>query len=161
MTNICVLLGRNIKHFCKREPWEFDIGDFAAKYLDFGLYVAFPVQSDEMFDCEIPLWEPVYHGITLYNVTPDTTNYTIKEKEKALKLVEYGGSPAFYFYCEHIDEGGCANRLGKVELLCDTDEQLKYSVSKIKEGYEQYKTLMHLQTEFMVSHAEVEKMYLK
>lgn len=130
--------------------------DFTSKYLDYGLYVAWPALADEMFDCEIPLWELVYHGIILYNVTPDTCNYPIKDRDKSLKLVECGGRPAFYFYCKHIDDGDDhADWLGKTDLICDTDEQLRYSVSKIKEGYEEYKTLMHLQTEFMQSHREV------
>jgi predicted chitinase len=45
--------------------------------------------------------------------------------------------------------------LGKEDLVCDTDEQLKYSVSKIKEAYEEYKQLMCLQTEFIENHREI------
>ena len=147
-----------IMELCHREFGGFaseGSSDFAAKHLDYGLYVAFPAKEDDMYDCEIPLWELVYHGSILYNITPDTTNYTIKEKDKGLKVVEYGGRPAIYFYSRHIDSGDHADWLGKVDMMCDTDEQLRYSVSKIKEAYDEYKALMHLQTEFMESHREV------
>ena len=123
-----------IMELCHREFGGFaseGSSDFAAKHLDYGLYVAFPAKEDDMYDCEIPLWELVYHGSILYNITPDTTNYTIKEKDKGLKVVEYGGRPAIYFYSWHIDSGDHADWLGKVDMMCDTDEQLRYSVSKI------------------------------
>ncbi len=40
-------------------------------------------------------------------------------------------------------------------MVCDTDVQLKYSVSKIKETYEEYKSLVHLQTQFIEKHSEI------
>lgn len=129
--------------------------DFAAKYLDYGLYVAWPGVDDSMVDCEIPLWELVYHGVMLYNITPDTVNYTIKDKKNRLRVIEYGGRPSFYFYSRHLEGSDQDDWLGREDLICDTDEQLKYSVSKIKEAYDEYKSLMRLQTEFMESHKEV------
>ena len=40
-------------------------------------------------------------------------------------------------------------------MFCATDEDLKFSVSKIKEAYEDYKKTRRLQTEFMVKHEKV------
>ena len=131
--------------------------DFTSKYLDYGLYVASPGKKDDMVDCEIPFWELVYHGMVLYNITPDTVNYPIKSAKNHLKVIEYGGRPAFYFYSKHREGSKGDNWLGEVDMLCDTDEQLKFNVSKIKEAYDEYKSLMHLQTEFIESHKEVEE----
>ncbi len=129
--------------------------DFAAKYLDYGLYASWPAIADEMFDCEIPLWEIVYHGITLYNPTTDTVNYPIKDKMRELQVVEWGGRPAFYLYSKFLEGSGQDGWLGDIDLVCGTDEQLKHAVSNIKKGYDDYKKLMQLQTEFITKHEEV------
>ena len=76
--------------------------DFAAKYLDFGLYVSWPPIKDYMLDEEIPLWQIVYHGIILSNPTTDTVNYPIKAKQNELLLKECGGRPTFYFYSKFL-----------------------------------------------------------
>ncbi len=129
--------------------------DFTAKYLDYGLYVAWPDEENPMVDKEIPLWETVYHGCILYNITTDTVNYTIKDVKNRLKLAEYGGRPSFYFYSKHLVGTEQDDWLGREDMLCDTDEQLEYSVSKIKEAYDEYKKIAHLQREFIEKHEEV------
>lgn len=125
--------------------------DFAAKYLDYGLYVSWPRTEYDCLDDEIPLWPLVYHGIILSNSTTDTVNYTVKDKKNHLRCLEYGSRPSFYFYSKFMT-GGNIDWLGREDIMCDTDEQLKYSVSKIKEAYDEYKKTYRLQTEFMVSH---------
>ena len=40
--------------------------------------------------------------------------------------------------------------------MCDTDEELRVSVSKIKEAYDEYKSLVHLQTEFIQDYKQLE-----
>ena len=39
--------------------------------------------------------------------------------------------------------------MGKDDLKCDTDEELKYAVSKLKEAYDDYSERCHLQLEFI------------
>ena len=126
--------------------------DFASKYLDYALYVAWSDFENEFVDREIPLWELVYHGIILYNPSTVTVNYTIKGESSKRKLVEYGGRPSFYLYSKFMNGGRIDDWLGSDDLLCDTDEQLRYSVSKIKEAYDSYKKVSHLQFEYMTSH---------
>ena len=129
--------------------------DFAAKYLDYALYVSWSDLGNNFFDEEIPLWEMVYHGIILYNPSTVTVNCTIKGDRSKLKLVEYGGRPSFYFYSKFMVGGENDDWLGREDLICDTDEQLKYAVSKVKEGYECYKQLADIHTEFMQKHKQV------
>ena len=129
--------------------------DFASRYLDYGLYVSWPAVEDVMADKVIPFWQIVYHGIILYNSTTDTVNYPIKNNKNHLMIVEDGTRPSFYIYSKFIGDSDLSDWLGKEDLICDTDEQLKYSVSKIKDAYEEYKTLMHLQTEFIENHKEI------
>jgi len=131
--------------------------DFSAKYLDYGLYVCHTAINDVMADKIIPFWQIVYHGIILYNSTTDTVNYPIKDNKNHLTVVEDGSRPSFYFYSKFLKGSNQDDWLGKEDLVCDTDEQLRFGVSKIKEAYEEYKRLASLQTEFIESHKEVEK----
>jgi hypothetical protein len=129
--------------------------DFASEYLDYGLYVNWVAVDDVMADKVIPFWQIAYHGIILYNSTPDTVNYPIKNLKNHLTVIEDGSRPSFYFYSKFLEGSNQDDWLGKEDLVCDTDEQLKYSVSKIKEAYEEYKQLMCLQTEFIENHREI------
>lgn len=131
--------------------------DFAAKYLDYGLYVSWPAVDDVMADKVIPFWQIVYHGIILYNSTTDTVNYPIKNFKNHLTVIEDGSRPSFYFYSKFLEGSNQDDWLGKEDLVCDTDEQLKYSVLKIKEAYEEYKLLVHLQTQFIEKHSEIDE----
>lgn len=130
--------------------------DFSAEYLDYGLYISWPEVEDDMADRSIPLWAMVYHGIILYNPTTDTVNYPIKDRKNGLTVKEYGARPAFYIYSKFLEGSNQDDWLGKEDLVIDTDEQLRYSVAKIKEAYDEYKEVMHLQTEYITKHEEVE-----
>ena len=123
--------------------------DFAAPYLDYAYYVAGDGGEDGLFDVQIPLWQLVYHGIILSNPTGSTTNYTIKDKKTKEKVKAYGGRPSFYFNVDFYNFDEHDEERRKKDLLCDTDENLRYSVSKIKEAYEEFKEQRHLQLEFM------------
>ena len=131
--------------------------DFASAELDYGLYRSWPAVFDAMTDEEIPLWELVYHGIILSNPNTDTVNYPVKPKKNGLFVLECGGRPSFYFYSKFLEGSGMDDWLGSEDLLCDTDEQLVYSVGKIKEAYDLYLSLLPLQTQFMEKHEEIEK----
>ena len=127
--------------------------DFASKYLDYALYVSWAnLENNILFDEEIPLWQLVYHGIILANPSTVTVNYPIKGEASRKKLMEYGGRPSFYIYSKFMNGGEIDDWLGSEDLFCATEEQMKYSVSKIKEAYDEYKKMSHLQLEYMTSH---------
>ena len=126
--------------------------DFASKYLDYAFYASWPDAGDIAYDMEIPLWQLVYHGIILSNPSTSTVNYPIKSFKSRLRVVEYGGRPAIYLYSKFMNGGKTDDWLGNEDLLCDTDEQLKYTVSKIKEVYDEFEATKYLQKEFMDKH---------
>ncbi len=127
--------------------------DFAAEYLDYGFYVRMQKYDGKFFDCEIPLLQMVYHGIFLFNPSTATNNYTIKDKSAREELLESGGRPSFYIYSKFIDSGEIlTDWLGKEDLTLDTDQELKFTVSKIKEGYDDLIKSKNLTTEFIVKH---------
>ena len=68
-------------------------------------------------------------------------------------LVEFSARPSFYFYSKFLSVGD--NWMGEEDLGCATDRELKASVARIKEGYDIYQTLKHLQLEFIESHEEI------
>ena len=45
--------------------------------------------------------------------------------------------------------------MGDIDLTCATDDELVESVRKVKEGYDEFETMKHLQLEFMESHEAV------
>ena len=128
--------------------------DFAAEYLDYGLYAAFADNEIAFFDREIPLWQLVYNGIIMHNPSTTTVNYPIKAPQSRLKVIEYSGRPSFYYYSKFMTNAQNVDWLGKEDLECGTEEELQASVACIKEAYEEYKTRRHLQYEFMVDHRE-------
>lgn len=130
--------------------------DYASKYLDYALYVSWSGLENELFDCEVPLYQLVYHGIVLTNPSTVTVNSSVKSISSKLKQKEYGGRPSFYYYSKFMQGSELDDWLGSDDLICDTDEQLKYSVAKIKEVYDEYKTEAFLQEEFMISHKEIQ-----
>lgn len=127
--------------------------DFAAKYFDYALYVVGAIRNCDFFDQSIPLWPITYHGIILFNASTGTINYNIKDIKMKKYLQECGGRPAFYIYSKFIDNtDGHSNWLGSEDLILDTDEQLKYTVSKIKEGYDEFVKNNNHQKQFIVNH---------
>lgn len=129
--------------------------DFIAPFLDFGLYVGMGGEGEGLCDKAIPFWQLVYHGYVLSNPYSYTMNYTLKDKKTQLKLIEYGGRPSYYFYSAFRDDSN--NSMGLIDALCDTDEQLKETVVKIKEGFDEYTELAGIHTAFMENHTEVKE----
>lgn len=135
------------------------VNDGFNEYLDYGFYTereSFGGKPSKILDEKIPLWQIAYHGIILSNASTDTVNYTIKDQDCKMLYFEYGSRPTFYFYSKFMT-GADEFWLGKNDLICDTEENLKFSVSKIKEAYEDYKEIMHLQTEFIEEYSETSK----
>ena len=150
---------REIGNECKKLFGGFaseGVFDFAADYLDYGLYAAFGDNKIPLFDKEVPLWQMVYNGIILSNPSTTTVNYPVKAPKQRLKLIEYGGRPSFYFYSKFMENAGRdINWLGKEDIECGDDEALLGAIAGIKEAYEEYKERRHLQYEYMVKHEEV------
>ncbi|MDO5580872.1 MAG: DUF5696 domain-containing protein [Planctomycetia bacterium] len=145
--------------------------DFAIGNVDYALYVSFhdpgkflrpeekakanatynPTKSlHPLIDRHTPFWQLVYNGIVLNNPFCATTNYTLKDPVSKLKLIEYGGRPMFYFYSGFLAAG--SNWMGERDITCGTDEELRQSVAKIKEGYDEFEKLRSLQYEFFEDH---------
>lgn len=120
--------------------------DFTSKYLDYALYVTFGENESKLFDEEVPLFQLVYNGIIMSNPSTSTVNYIIQDDKAKSKMKKFNGRPAFYLY-SHFLTG--TNWMGKDDLKCDTDEELKYAVSKLKEAYDDYSERCHLQLEFI------------
>jgi len=79
----------------------------------------------------------VYHGIVLANPFTGTLNYPVKAPHKRLKLVEFGGRPLFVWYANfHTGKGG--DWMGKEDLRCGTDEELRAGVAAIRRAYVEY-----------------------
>ena len=127
--------------------------DYCVSNLDYGLYISFynpGAKLNSLIDRHVPFWQLVYNGIVLNNPYTATTNYTTKDAATRLKVIEFGGRPMFYYYSKFMNSGN--NWMGDIDLTCATDAELVESVRKIKEGFDEFETLKHLQLEFMESH---------
>jgi len=131
--------------------------DFMSADVDAILYVG--VQSklthemNPLFDDSLPFWQLVYHGIIMSNATSQTVNYTVKEEAQHLKYLEYGARPLMYF---HSKFGADRNWMGDLDLFANNDAEIERSVVAIKEAYDEYEELKHLQYEFMDDHRKLQ-----
>ena len=135
--------------------------DGFAGNLDYCMYVYFfPLEKDgyakmPLLDRHVPLFQLVYNGIILSNPFTGTLNYPIKAPHKRLKFVEFGGRPLFVWYANFLT--GQSNWMGKEDLVCRTDEELREGVAAIKRGHDEYKKLSDLQLCFMDDHRMLSK----
>ena len=139
--------------------------DHLAPILDYCLYALFSFDYDAlnvkpMRDEYVPLWHIVYNGTILSCPISSCVNYTVKNPEIAMKLLEYGGHPTFYFYSAHRDDnanwmGGSTVKGISRDLLCGTQEELETAVAAIKEGCDHLAEYGYLQYEFMEDHCEI------
>jgi len=136
--------------------------DYFAGNLDYSLYTHFgdPKRVEAAYAEKkglakrvVPIWQIVYGGIIANNPFTTTMNVTIKDRYAQLKAVEFSARPCFYFYAKFRSSG--SNWMGNEDLGCATDEELRLSVAKIKEGYDVYRKLNHLQLEFVETHEEL------
>ena len=129
--------------------------DFAAAELDYVMYPVFKAEPDKetlLCDKIVPFWQMVYHGIILYNPATYTLNYTAKSEKNRLKYFEWGGRPLVCYYANFANGN---NWMGLEDMLCDTDEQLRDSVSRIKRMGEDYDLMKNERYEFIDSHEEI------
>ena len=131
--------------------------DHVAGNLDYALYISFNVmrKQPDVTDRVVPIWQIAYNGIILHNPSAETTNYTLKDAKTQLKIIEFGGRPAFYYHSAF--RTGARNWMGDVDLRCQTQEELKQSGDALKRAWDEYNKLKQLQLEFMDSHEEIAK----
>ena len=132
--------------------------DYVIEKLDYVLYGEFPglwkrPEYNIWMDEQIPLWFLVYHGSVLYNPDTKTINHVIKEKEKALRVLEVGARPVAYCFVDFIE--GSPN-WGKEDIVWNQGEKPKAAAAIIAEMNEQYKEYKDLQYEFIKSHKFLE-----
>ncbi len=128
--------------------------DFLAPYTDFALYISMKSPDavlSPLVSRYIPLWQLIYHGICLSNPYSLTVNVPLKGAYSRLLLHEYGGRPSFYF-CSKFMTDPNKDWMGKTDMLCRTDEQLRESVAMLKDVYDEYKQISYLQDHFMTDH---------
>lgn len=131
--------------------------DFAASALDYAMYTSFVLSGKDMpeiCDEPIPFWQIVYHGIILYNPGTYTLNYAAKGSENRLKFFEYGGRPLVCVYANFaVGEG--KDWMGREDIRCDTENEMKDSVSKIKLMANDYEWLKEVRYAFIESHNKI------
>lgn len=130
--------------------------DHFADSLDYGLYVSFndpQAYPKGLVDRMAPLSQLVYNGIFASNPFTGTVNFTAQNRYCQLKLIEFGGRPAFYYYSKFVSNG--KDWMGENDLHCGTDDELRKSVAVVKQGWDVYAQLSHLQFIFMDDHSEV------
>ena len=119
---------------------------YVAKSLDYALYASMRMnrmQKYEMVDEYVPVWHIVFNGYILNNAAAQTVNYPLKDPNSALRVIEYASRPIFYFYSAYRASG--KNWMGETDLTLKDYADLERSVAVIKKGYDEFKTLQHLQ----------------
>ena len=139
--------------------------DHLCDILDYCLYTIMAFDYDTigkkpMRDEYFPIWNIVYNGSILCCPVSNCINYTVKDAPTAMKQLEYGGHPTFYFYSAHRDDN--ANWMGgktaagiSGDLYCETPEQLSEAVAAIKKGCDFLDEYAYLHYEFMDDHREL------
>ena len=78
----------------------------------------------------------------------DTVNCTRKGLNRILKLIEFGGRPFYYLNSAFLDTDN-PGWMGKLDLVYEDEQEFDRELDKIKDLYEDYKKLRHLQYEFI------------
>ena len=102
----------------------------------------------------VPVFQLAYNGIIVQNPFTTTVNFTAQPRASFLKLLEFGGRPNFYFYSKFMTDPK-RDWMGKNDLRCGTDEELRWSVARVKEGADLYAELLPLQYAFMTGHEKL------
>ena len=126
--------------------------DFAAGSLDYALYISYAKPGSRphpLVDRIVPLWQLVYNGIILSGPFTACTNYTIKDRETQLALVEFGGRPMFYIHSAFVTG---FQWMGTADLTLDSPEHLAAAVAAVKHGADEYAQLSDLQFVYMTDH---------
>ncbi len=126
--------------------------DYMTDVLDYGLYVTPTWAKNAPFADEmVPLWQIVYNGTILQNPYTNTINAAIKEQKDRLTAVEFCARPTFYIYSKFVDKPN-GNWMGEVDLRCDTDEEMRETVARIRETCEDFAPRAALEYAFIRRH---------
>ncbi len=134
--------------------------DFAAPVLDRFIYTSIHTENSSQLelpyiDENVPLYATVYHGVMTYNMDNRTFNTLPGEKEY-LENIEYGGIPMAYFYGHFYMPGsGRKNWIGNRDYRYDSQEGLKQAVAGLKQVYDDFQKLKHLQMELIEGHNQL------
>ena len=131
---------------------------YVAKSLDYALYASMRMnrmQKYEIVDEYVPTWHIVFNGYILNNAGAQTVNYPLKAPISALRVMEYASRPVFYFYSAYRNAGH--NWMGETDLTMKDKADLERSVAIIKQGYDEFKSLQHLQLCTLDDNFEVAK----
>ncbi|MBQ7039252.1 MAG: hypothetical protein IJN39_01660, partial [Clostridia bacterium] len=126
---------------------------FNLKNVDFVLYASFLTPSTPkpyIIDEYIPFWQLVLHGIVLSNPYAVTVNAALSDNpDLMLKLIEYGGKPAIYYYSQFVDNG--TDWIGDKDFALENPNSTAAAVKTDKI----FKELSYLQYEFMEKHEKI------
>lgn len=131
--------------FCSEGGYDYLCAD-----LDYALQPVrgrYPLTEEDIFDCYVPMWHLVYHGIVLYNVEAPTMSYPLHAEKYHLQVLEHGGRPTIYF---NQDETG--DWRSKRDFRCSTPEEAAHYAKIVAKVEEEYRELYPLQYEFMEKH---------
>jgi hypothetical protein len=131
--------------------------DFTAPALDRLLYIDCdkwsPLTKRPYADVCVPLYEAVYHGVLLYNLSTEGVN-GLPGEANYLRNIEYGGTPLTYFY-GHFLLDKSKNWLGRRDYRYDDREGLKQEVADLRRVFDDVQRLKHLQKEFLEGHRQL------
>ena len=131
--------------------------DFIAPSLDYCMYTSRTDRlhgDDRYIICDevVPFWELVYHGYILSTPNASTVNYTLKEKDQELYMLECGGRPLMYYYSKFGDK---MNWMGDTDLRCGTEEEMEKSIEAISKAGKFAEKYKYLQYETMEKHEKL------
>ncbi len=131
--------------------------DFTAPALDRLLYIDCdkwsPLVKKPYVDSCVPLYQTVYHGVLLYNLSTEVVN-SLPGEDGYLRNIEYGGTPLTCFY-GHFLLDGKKNWLGQRDYRYDDAEGLKQTVAGLGRVFDDLQRLEHLQMEFLDGHRQL------
>ncbi len=127
---------------------------------DYVLYASFAEKGTSYggwLDVHVPLFSMVYHGILLYNPYCRTVNAAVsRDPDDRLKVIEYGGRPAIYYYSRFVKEtADRKNWMGDIDYVYENRETHKKFVAASRTLAEEYDALSYLQWELMENHEEI------
>ncbi len=131
--------------------------DFAVPALDRLLYIDAdkwaPLRKKPYVDTCVPLYQTVYHGVLVYNLSTEVVN-SLPGEDGYLRNIEYGGVPLAYFY-GHFLLDKSKNWLGRRDYRYDDREGLKQVVAGLRRVFDDVQRLGHLQMEFLEGHRQI------
>ena len=93
--------------------------------------------------------------------TPSTKSFWVvshycpanPDRRYALKLVEFGGRPTFYWHSMFMT--GAPSNMGSWDLEATTEEKMRQGVAWMKEGHDEFMRRNDLQFAFMERHEKI------